>query len=128
MKRTEEDKVVQADIKVILGGKEYSIAPLVIRDSREWRKEVGNLVSQLPKYVGITTDEPDKFEDALNAIMVAMPDRVIDLFFQYAKNLNREKIEAVTTDAELAKAFEQVIEVAFPLAQSMTKTMKRIAQ
>ena len=126
--RTEEDIIVQAGIEVILGGEKYNIAPLVIKESREWRKGVVELVSVMPEYANVTTDMPDKFKEALNAIMVALPDRVIDLFFQYAKDLNREDIEATTTDAELAKGFEQEVEVAFPLAQSMTKTMERLAR
>ena len=126
--RTEEEKIVQAGISVILGGKEYSVAPLVIRDSREWRKGVIKLVSSLPKYAKVTSDTPDEFGEALKAIMVDMPDTVVDLFFQYAKELNQEEIEAVATDAELAIAFEQVIEIAFPLAQSMAKTMAKISQ
>lgn len=128
MARTEEDKIVQAGIKVILGGKEFSVKPLVIRDSREWRKGVVGLLSSLPEYTEVTTDTPDEFGKALNAVMVALPDKVTDLFFQYAKELNREEIEAVATDAELAKAFEQVVELAFPLAQSLTKTMEKLAQ
>jgi len=126
--RTEEDKIVQSGITVILGGKEYSIAPLVIKESREWRKKVVGLISEMPKYAEVTTDTPDEFGDALNAILVAMPDKVADLFFKYAVNLNREEIETEATDAELAKAFEQVIEIAFPLAQSLTQTMKHLSQ
>ena len=128
MERTEEDKIVQAGIVVILGGKEYSIAPLVIRDSREWRKGVVSLLSALPGYTNVTTDTPDEFGEALNAVMVALPDKVVDLFFLYAKTLPREEIEKTATDAELAKAFERVIEIAFPLAQSVTKTMERLAR
>ena len=128
MGRTEEDKVVQAGIEVILGDEKYTIRPLVIRDSREWRKGVVELLSSLPEYVNVTTDTPDEFRSALNAIMVALPDKVVDLFFQYAKELDWQKIEAIATDAELAKALEQVVEIAFPLAQSMTKTMERLAK
>ena len=128
MVRTEDEIVTQASVEVILGGTRYKVAPLVIRDSREWRKEVVKLVSSLPQYAKATTDNPQEFEDALNAIMVAMPDKVIDLFFQYAKDLNRDEIEGLATDTEIARAFEQVIEVAFPLAQSLPKVMGRLSQ
>jgi len=89
---------------------------------------VASLLSSLPQYTSVTTDTPDEFGEALNAVMVALPDKVVDLFFLYAKNLPREEIEKTATDAELAKAFEQVVEIAFPLAQSVTKTMERLAQ
>lgn len=126
--RTEDNIVTQAGIEVILGGETYTIRPLVIKESREWRKEVIDLISELPKFAEVTTDTPDEFGQALKAMLVSAPEKVAGLFFKYAKELDPERIEAEATDAELAVAFEQVIEIAFPLAQSMTKVMKHLAQ
>lgn len=127
-KRTEEEVVVQAGIKVILGGKEYQVKPLVIRDSRLWRAKLASLLSELPKYAKVKSDSPDEFREALNAIMVSMPDTICDLFFDYAKELNREEIEQKATEAEVAKAFEQVVEIAFPLVQSMSSALERASR
>ena len=85
--RTEEQKVGQAPIVVVLGKKEYEISPLVIRDSREWRKKVITLIAPLPGLTKATTRDMDKFEEALTTVVVTMPDQVIDLFFDYAKDL-----------------------------------------
>ena len=126
--RTEEQKIVQAPITVILGGKEYDIKPLVIRESREWRNKFIEFVAPLTRLAGVTTETPDDFEAALKNMMVTMPDKVIGLFFDYAKELDRDKIEGEATDAELAKAFEEVIKVAFPLAESLPKAMGRLYQ
>lgn len=128
MARTEEEKVLQVPLVVVLGGKNYKIKPLVIKDSRSWRKKLAELLSSLPQYAKATTDKPDEFGNALNAIMVSMPDTICDLFFEYAKDLDRESIETEATDEEVANAFSQVVEVAFPLAQSMTKAMGKITQ
>ncbi len=128
MARTEEDRVVQAGIEVVLEGEKYTIRPLVIKDSREWRKEVVELISELPKFAEVTTDTPDEFGEALKAMLVSTPEKVAELFFKYAKELDQEEIEAKATDIELATAFEQVIEIAFPLARSMTEVMKHLAQ
>ncbi len=128
MERTEEEKVVQDAITVILGGEKHYIKPLVIRDSREWRKRVVELISELPKYAEVTTDSPDAFGEALKAVLLATPEKVANLFFEYAKDLDQKEIEGKATEMELAKAFEQVIEIAFPLAQSMTKTMEHLAR
>ena len=128
MERTEEQKVARAPIVVILGGKEFEIAPLVIRDSREWRKKVIDLIAPLPKMVKVTMDDTEDFGKVLTQIMVSNPDQVIDLFFEYAKNLNRDEIEAITTDAEMATAFQEVIQIAFPLAESPLQVMKRLSQ
>ena len=126
--RTEEDKVVQAGIKVILGGIEHSIAPLVIRDSREWRKKVVKLVAPLSHDVSITEEDPDSFERVFTKLLVDMPDQVLDLFFDYAKALKRDEIESIATDAEMAAAFSEVVKVAFPLAQTTVDTMARLSQ
>ena len=126
--RTEEQIVVHAPITVILGGKEYEIAPLVIRDSREWRRKVIKLIAPLPQLVRTTMDETQDFENVFNQMMIVMPDQTLDLFFEYAKNLDREEIEGIATDAEMAKAFEEVVKVAFPLAESLPKVLERLSQ
>jgi len=126
MERTEEDKLTQAGITVILGGKEYDIAPLVIRDSREWRKKVVDLVAPAAQIAGATSDTPDAFGQALTSLLVTMPNKVIDLFFEYAKRLDRDGIEAVATDAEMSEAFKEVIAFAFPLAQNVPGVMMHL--
>ena len=128
MQRSEEEKVAQAPIKVILGGNEYEIKPLVIRDSRVWRQKVVTALSTIPKHAKATTDDPEKFAEALNAMLVAMPDTVIDLFFEYAKNLDRDEIEGVATDTEVATAFEEVVGLAFPLASSLAGAMGNLSR
>ncbi len=126
--RSEDDIVHQTPIVVILGGKEHKIAPLVIRDSREWRKRVIALIAPLPRMVKVDTDDPDGFEAVLNNMMVTMPDQVVDLFFVYAKDLNRDEIEGVATDAEMSAAFEAVVKTAFPLAESLPNVMGRLSR
>ena len=128
MERTEAEKVTQEPITVKLGGKEYEIILLVIRDSRKWRKKIINLIAPLPSLVSATMDDPDVFKNALLRLMVVMPDKVIDLFFEYAKDLPRDEIEETANDTELAVAFDQVVAVAFPLVQSLPKVMARLSQ
>ncbi len=127
MERTEEDKITQAGFSVILGGKEYEVRPLCILDSRVWRKEVATLLGKLPKYAQANTDNPDEFQAAIDGIMVATPDEVVDLFFSYAKDLPREKIEAVATDKEVSNAFTEVVKLAFPLVTGLGKAMESLA-
>ncbi len=126
--RTEEQKLVQAPLKVILGGQEYEVALLVIKDSRQWRAHLVALLSNLPKYAKVTTDSPDEFGEALEAIMVTMPDRICDLFFDYAKELDRDDIESKASDTEVAEAFKQVLDIAFPLAKSLTLAVEKVSQ
>lgn len=126
--RTEDEKLTQAPITVILGGKSYKVKLLPIMHSRPWRKEVVVALSSLPKYAAVNMDDLKLFGDAINQMLVAIPDTVIDLFFGYAKDLNREEIEAIATDDEMAIAFGQVIDLGFPLARSLVGTMTRLSQ
>lgn len=112
--RSEDDKVAQAGIKVILGGEEYSIAPLVIRDSREWRKKVGPWKARIAQYASVDSDNPKDFENTLSVLMVERIDETIDHFFAYAKDLDRKELEAKATDWEVVRAFNEVFKVAFP--------------
>ena len=105
MKRTEEDKVVQAGIVVILGGVEYSIAPLVIRYSGEWRKKSIPLISFL---IGYSHKAPEKLEEAITELFTTKTDEILDSFFEYAKDLDREEIEGIATDGEVILAFMEV--------------------
>jgi hypothetical protein len=127
MARTEDDKVLRSPITVTLGGAEHSVPLLVIKDAREWRKRFAKLVSKLPAYAGVTTDDAAGFDVAVNSMLVSMPDEMADLFFAYAKDLDRDAIEDVATEAELARAIEQVIEIAFPLVGSLTGALGKMA-
>ena len=126
--RTEEEKVTRASLTVKLGGKEYNILPLVIKDSRVWRAKIIKLIGPLPQLVNISADDPESFQNALNQMMVVMPNQVVDLFFEYAKDLERDEIEGTATDDEMAVAFEEVVKIAFPLAGSLPQAMKRLFQ
>jgi len=127
-KRTDEEKVCRAPLIVVFGGKEYEVAPLVIRDSRAWRQELVGTLSELPKYAQATTDKPDEFKVAIEALLISMPDQVVDLFFRYAKDLDRDEIEGIATDDEMATAFGQVVKVAFPLARGLVGAMEVLGQ
>lgn len=126
--RSEEDKLTQAPIKVMLGGKEYDIKPLVIRDARAWRGKVAQVLQQIPKYLNVTTDNPEGFAEAMNSILVNMPDSIVDLFFGYAKDLKREEIESIASEQELANAFQEVMKYGFPLLNSLPKLLTRTQQ
>jgi len=123
MDRTDEQKMFQEPTIVILGGREHEVKPLVILYSRPWRKKVIGLISTLPKYAKVDTSKPDEFSEAINVLMVESQNAIIDLFFDYAKDLPREEIEAEATEAELAVAFEGVLGMAFPLSETLPQMM-----
>ena len=126
--RTEEDKVTIAPIEVMLGGQKYRIEQLRIKDSRGWRKSVVKLMTDLPGYVNKAMAKDADFFDALNGLIVTMPDAVIDLFFSYARDLDRDEIEEIASESELSLAWDEVIKVAFPLLKSIPQAMGRLSQ
>jgi hypothetical protein len=128
MERTEEQKVAQVPVTVIFGGKQFEIKPLVIKESREWRQKVIKVLSELPQLTQVTSEDKEKFDSALSTLLITMPDTVVNLFFEYAKDLNREEIENVATDSEMALAWEKVVQLAFPLLQGLVKTMAKMVQ
>jgi len=128
MARTEEDIIARAGIEVTLGGVVYTIPPLVIRESREWKRKAIKLVAPLPEITTINSDDAEGFQKALETLLVTMPDEIIDLFFAYAKELDREDIESKATDAELAKAFGEVLAVAFPLSQAAPNLLRAMSR
>lgn len=127
MERSEEDKVLRSPITVTLGGKDYLIEVLCIRDAREWRKKFAAVVGKASSYTP-TVEKPLDITEIAAGMVCAIPDAMADLFFAYAKGLDREKIEAAATEAELAKAIEAVMEVAFPLLRSLTGAMGKLSR
>jgi len=126
--RSEEQIISQAPVIVHFGGKEYKVKLLNIKDARSWRTELSEMMGQLSPAVNATTDTPEKFQEAMNSLLVDMPDKITDLVFSYAIDLPREEIEAIATDAEMALAFENILEVAFPLARSVTGITAKLSR
>lgn len=126
--RTDEEKVAQASVTVVLGGVPYEVKPLVIRDSRAWRKELAEQFNGLAEFVNVRSDDTERYEAAIKAALVTRPDAVIDLFFSYAKDLPKEQIEAVATDSEVADAFSEVLKIALPLAGGLSQAMGKLSQ
>lgn len=123
MKRTEESKLFGEPVSVKLGGVDYDLFPLVIKDSRIWKRKVAALLSTLPELASTTTDDPSQFKNAINTLMLKTPDKIIDLFFEYAPYMPREDIESKATEQELADAFKRIMEMAFPLVGALTGGM-----
>jgi len=121
-KQTEEQVLFHDGVEVILGGEKYTIKPLTLRKDREWRKKFSALVGTLPAYAKVTTDEPEKFGLAIEALLSTNPDKVVELFFDYACDLKQEDFEDKATAIEVAIGFKQVMKLV-PLPQALTGAM-----
>jgi hypothetical protein len=121
--RSIEDKLLQAPIEVVLGGSKYPVKLLCLRDAALWRKKLWQTLAQVPSYAGGKAD----FATTMKGMVVDAPDQVVDLFFAYAKDLDRTRIEQEANEAELSVAWKAVMEVALPLSGSLTGAMTRAA-
>lgn len=129
MERTEEQKIIQDNLDVTLGGKLYSIAPLVMRYSREWRKKSLPIISFLMRYTRLAEDKEggitEDIQQAFDELFTTKMDDIIESFFEYARELPREEIEESTTDGEILLAFMEVFNAfVAPLSQAAVEKME----
>jgi len=115
MDRTDEDKLVQAPVSVKLGGVDYSIPPLPIKYSLPWVKKVSKILMGVVSMENVTSDNEEAFADAFGEIMVTRPEQLIELLFEYARDLDKESICEVASSAEIVHAFEEVLSFERPL-------------
>ena len=125
MERTEEQKIIQEPVVVILGGEKYEIIPLVIREAAPWRRKFVGLFANVSAISSVTSDNPKEFTSAMEEMLLTKPDKLTDLFFEYTK-LNREEIEGKATTVEIINAFEEVFALEAPFFGSVVRAVVRM--
>lgn len=125
--RTEEEKVLQSPVSVTLGGQSYEIKPLPIKYSVPWVKKIVSILSDAAVFSQVTTDTPDLWKEAFVTLMSTNPSRLVDLFWEYARDLDKNTLEEVATSAEIMAAFEEVMTLEIPLFKGM-QALGRISQ
>ena len=114
--RTDMQKLTQEPITVTLGGKEYPIAPLVIKYSGEWRKKSMPLIAFLMSYSRLSAaakaagSNTEALEAATTELFTDKTDEIIESFFEYGRDLPRPEIEETATDGEIIVAFLEVFD------------------
>ena len=121
--RTEDQILLQQPFEVVLAGKPYTIALLPIRPAVAWRAKVAPVFADFIGAQSISTDDADAFKAGISKILVDGPEKLLDLFFEYAVDLDREEIEATANEWEIAAAFEQIARavIAPPLLRALMK-------
>ncbi len=112
--RNEDDILLQRPIEVTLAGEPHTIKLLPIRAQAEWRRKVVPLLSGFLGLSNLSTDDPAEFEAGLASILIETPEKMLDLFFDYARDLDRDEIENTATEAEVAVAFEKIVAIVMP--------------
>lgn len=119
MKRTEEQAVSMAPIEVVLGAEKYSIRLLNINPQREWRTKLHNaLFPILDSFQAPTLQKA--LEGGLTSALLKFPDAIMDLVFEYAPYLPKDKIMEEATEEQMACAFSEIQSVAYPYLPQLT--------
>lgn len=120
VERTEDEKLTKASLTVTLGDKEYEVAPLVIKYSRDWRKNSLPLIQYLIAY---SQKSEDDMLGAVSELFGSKTDEIVESFFEYARDLDRDEIEGIATEGEIITAFMEVFNAfVSPLSKPAVKT------
>lgn len=112
--------------KVTLGGVEYEIQQLPIKQSREWRDQLrgpfSGLVGVLESAGQIRMDSGRDLGGlirSMETVLLGSVDLIIDLLYKYSTVIShdRQRIEETATDDEAVAAFTEVIKLAYPLGK-----------
>ena len=113
MPRTEEEKLTQSPLKATFGATEYNIKLLPVLKSRDWRakveQELGPMVANIhPMQIA------GRFVIAgLSTAIATFPEKICELLFAYAPDLDKEKILNEATEEQIDVAFSRLWEIAF---------------
>lgn len=131
-------------ITVKIAEVEYTITPLPILASREWRKQFDSLIlsatgllTQVGSMVDKEFETPSEMVSVIGTMvagnlsevvghLVGSADIISQAVFSYSETLrkDKERIEAEGYDEELVTAFIQILSLAFPFGSLLQTLMK----
>lgn len=118
-----ETKTKNRDVMVTLGGQEYAIKPLNIRQSRAWREQFANpfqaVIGVLQNAGRIELTNPGDLGALLSQVgglLLGSMDLVIDALFAYSPELRADEDAILdnATDEEAVAALWEVLKLAYP--------------
>lgn len=116
-------------LTVTLGGQEYTITPLPLRPSKEWRAKFGapfqtlvGVIQQAPTVNLTSVTDVMGLVESVSGLFLQAPDLFADMLFAYSPALqaDRERIEATATDEEAMRALLGVLGLAYPFGQLLS--------
>jgi len=125
--RTEMEKLIQQPVEIILGGGKYTISPLPIKHSIPWVKKLLKLYTASISLNELEIKEPADVGKVILQALAESPEQLVELFWEYAKNLDRVKLEEIASSSEIMAAFQEVLEFEKPFLSGMT-ALKTISQ
>lgn len=126
LQRTEEEILGQLPITVKFGEAEYKIKPLRIKKAREWRTKLIEEVTSISTMLQQDVSTSPVFIKGLAFVFLQFPEKMAELVFSYAPDLPKDRIEDEASEEQLARAFGQIVQIAFPFLgelKAMTSTL-----
>jgi hypothetical protein len=122
MKQRSEDEIISmSPMRVTLGHKEYDLHPLPIKKARIWREKLTNIMSEIVGSMGNKDISKQSMTEGLTAALIAFPDKVADLVFEWSPDLPQDTILEEATEGQMNAAFSAIMVMAYPfLAQLVT--------
>lgn len=121
--RSEADIISRAPVTVKLGEHEYPIRPLPINKARAWREKLVEVMKSIVADMGATA-EPENMGPAMTASLIAFPEKVSDLVFAWAPELNKELILEEATEEQMAAAFTVIMVFAYPMLAPLVLALR----
>jgi len=135
-KKRSEAQVLFQEATITLGGEPHTLAVRSMKDTREWREQLGTMLaphlgavvreSQVAVENGAAeVDMVSALEAALPGIMGKGAEDIIDLLYAYAPDDMKEAIDAAS-DGERFDAALEVFALAVPFVLKMAKIGLRL--
>ena len=110
-------------VTVELGGSEYTITPLTMRKSREWRQQldapIARMIESFRMFQVVEVSDLNaigQLLDNLRGVALGSVDLCAEAVFSYSPELEaaRDEIEEIAYDDEIVAAFVEVVKLAYP--------------
>lgn len=128
--RSDADVLNMAPIKVVFGKTEYDIHPLTIGKASRWRAKLIEEVGEIGRtFKQDVEGSQERFMHGLAFTFLKFPEKILALVQAYAPDLPwKDEIldeEKGATEEQIARAFGQVVLIAFPFTSELAQ-MNRV--
>jgi hypothetical protein len=119
--RPDGEQVTRAPYSVALGQTVYQLTPLTIRQSKEWKSRLRDVVGDLLDTASTSTDNLSQVMDQIKGLLVTSDDQMLDLLCAYDARIDgdRERIEDSATSLQAFSALMEIVRVEFPFLRSL---------
>lgn len=124
--RNDEQKVKQEPLMLVFGqgdnAKTFPVKLLTMGKASEWRTQFIDVMDKV--LAPVLTEQATTVN--FTSAMMQFPEKLTDMVFAYASTVNRAEVVEIATDEQMAMAFTQVWEVAYPFLTHLGNVLKMV--